>query len=138
MTRGKIEHIWENELQDGRMYLSLIIDGEKYSLWDKKYFDKLKEGQIINFDFKKSGDYNNITEIDIDPFIDLAEEQKRKSNPHPNQKDLQIIKMSSLKSASYIVKDVPLDIEKKVDLTLDVARQFEKYMTGELEEETES
>lgn len=134
MTRGKIEHIWQNDLPDGRTYLSLTIEGEKYSLWDKKYFDKLKEGQVVDFEFKRSGDYNNITEIDIDSFMNFPEQQERKSNPHPNQKDQQIMKMSCLKSACYLVRDVCSDIDRKVDLTLDVARQFEKYLTGELEE----
>jgi hypothetical protein len=34
-----------------------------------------------------------------------------------------------------MVKDISVDLEKKVDLALNVARQFEKYAIGELEDE---
>jgi hypothetical protein len=137
MNRGKIEYIRENELSDGRKYLTLTIEGDNYSLWDKKYFGTLKEGQVVDFESRKSGNYNNITEIDIDPLINTIEELKPNPGNTINPRDMQIIRMSSIKSASYMVKDISVDLEKKVDLALDVARQFEKYATGELEDEEE-
>jgi len=135
MIKGKIEYIQENELADGRKYLTLTIEGKDYSLWDKKYFGKLEEGQVVDFESRKSGNYNNITEIDIDPLINTIEEHRLNPNNTINSREMQIIRMSCIKSASYMVKDISVDLEKKVDLALDVARQFEKYATGVLLDE---
>jgi len=34
-----------------------------------------------------------------------------------------------LKCATYLVNDVPLEVEKKVDLALEVAKRLEKYLS---------
>ena len=47
--RGIIDEIITNDLQDGRKYQTLVIDGKKYSLWDKNYLDKYTEGDTIDF-----------------------------------------------------------------------------------------
>ncbi len=48
---------------------------------------------------------------------------------YPNPRDLQILKTSSLKCATYLAKDIPVGMEKKVELVLDVAKNLEKYLT---------
>ena len=65
--KGVIERIYPNQLQDGREYLTLQISGSKYSLWDKKHFGELDEGMPVDFKFKASGKYLNISEIEEDP-----------------------------------------------------------------------
>jgi acetylglutamate kinase len=57
---------------------------------------------------------------------------------YPNHRDLQILKTSPLKSATYLVKDIPVGMKKKVELALDVAKRLEKYLTIVPVEEEES
>lgn|GEM_PF-5691894 len=71
----------------------------------------------------------NISEIERDS--DYKPENKQNKNPfnYPNHRDLQILKTSSLKCATYLVKDIPVGMEKKLELALDVAKRLEKYIT---------
>ena len=127
--KGIVERIDLNVLGDGREYLTMQISGTKYSVWDKKYFRQFDEGMPVNFKFKESGKYLNISEIE--PDSDYKPESNQNKNPfnYPNPRDLQILKTSSLKCATYFVKDVPVGMEKKVELALDVAKRLEKYIT---------
>lgn len=127
--KGIIERIDLNYLSDGRSYLTMQISGNKYSVWDKKYFGAFSEGTPVKFKFKKSGKYLNISEIEEDP--DCNPENDGKKNPfnYPSPRDLQMMKTSCLKCATYLVKDIPLDVDKRLDVTLDVAKKLEKYLT---------
>jgi hypothetical protein len=127
--KGVIERIYLNSLGDGREYLTIQINGTKYSVWDKKYFRQFDEGMPVDFKFTKSGKYLNISEIEPDP--NYKPETGGNKNPlnYPNHRDLQILKTSSLKCATYLVKDIPVGMEKKVELALDVAKRLEKYIT---------
>jgi hypothetical protein len=129
--KGIIERIDHKELGDGREYLSFQISGNRYSVWDKKYFGQFTEGMPVDFKFKKSGKYLNISEIEHDPDYKPGNNGNGNNNlfNYPNQRDLQILKTSCLKCATYLVNGVPLDVDKKVDLALDVAKRLEKYLT---------
>jgi hypothetical protein len=129
--KGVIERIDHKELGDGREYLSFQISGNKYSVWDKKYFGMFNEGMPVNFKFKKSGKYFNISEIEHDPDYKPGNNGNGNNNlfNYPNHRDLQILKTSCLKCATYLINDVPLEVEKKVDLALEVAKRLEKYLT---------
>jgi len=129
--RGIVERINPIQLEDGREYLNLQISGSNYSLWDKKYFGTLEEGMPVKFNFKKSGKYSNISEIEHDPDYKPGNNGNGNNNPfnYPNHRDLQILKTSCLKCATYLINDVPLEVDKKVDLALEVARKLEKYLT---------
>jgi hypothetical protein len=50
--KGEIEKIWKNQTSDGRRYNVLQIGGERYSLWEEDYLDRLQEGQTLEFDFR--------------------------------------------------------------------------------------
>jgi hypothetical protein len=129
--KGIIERIDHKELGDGREYLTMEISGAKYSVWDKKYFGQFTEGMPVDFKFKKSGKYLNISEIEQD--LDYKPGNNGNGNNnlfnYPNHRDLQILKTSCLKCATYLVNGVPLDVDNKVDLALDVAKRLEKYLT---------
>lgn len=127
--KGIIERIYLNSLGDGREYLTMQISGTKYSVWDNKYFRMFNEGMPVNFEFKKSGKYLNISEIEVDPNHKPGDDGNKNPFNYPNHRDLQILKTSCLKCATSIVKDLPLEVEKKLDLTLDVAKKFEKYLS---------
>jgi hypothetical protein len=129
--KGIIESIHPRQLEDGREYLTFQISGNKYSVWDKKYFGMFNEGMLVNFKFKKSGNYLNISEIEHDPDYKPGNNSNGNNNPfgYPNHRDLQILKTSCLKCATYLMHDVPLEVDKKVDLALEVAKRLEKYLT---------
>jgi hypothetical protein len=121
--RGTIDRIWENESRSGQKYLTVQVGSERYSVWDDKYFDMLQEGVTIDYDFKQSGNFKNMT--DIEPANGNGNGLPQYQ---PNNKDRQIARMSCLKSASEILAPVQLDPDAKKDLTIDTARFFERYV----------
>jgi len=136
--KGIIERIQPRQLEDGREYLTFQISGNKYSVWDKKYFGTFNEGMPVSFKFKKSGNYLNISEIEQDPNYKPGDNGNGNPFGYPSHRDLQILKTSCLKCATYLINDVPLEVEKKVDLALEVAKRLEKYLTIVPVEEGES
>lgn len=123
--KGRIEGIEEKHTKNGRTYLLLSIDGQNYSLWDGKLFEGLREGDLVEYKWKQSGDYRNITEI---------EPAKEPSGNGQRIREVQILKMSCLKSASAILANLGCEPEERVSLTIEAARRFEKYVTGDGEE----
>ena len=121
--KGKIEAIEIRDLEDGRSYASLVIDGEKYSLWDKDMMQRLREGDIVQYEWKQSGNFRNITSI-----------EPENDRNYLSEKDRTIVRMSCLKSASEILSTAQLEIEKKGDFALEMAKYFEKYVLGDIEE----
>ena len=145
--KGEIEKIWKNQTSDGRRYNVLLIGGERYSLWEEDYLDKLQEGQTLEFDFRNSGDFKNISRIyepgasaqpESEPKEELPPEYKA---PWPNdQKNRQIIKMSCLRSASQILGGSRIPAGERAEKTIEIAKKFEKYidsgdLTGEEDEQ---
>jgi len=119
--QGRINKIWENESKDGKKYWVLGIDGRRYSVWDEDYMKDLGEGSLIEYSCKKSGKYNNITDI----------KKIQTDEPYSNRKDEQIIRMSCLKSASELLSGIDLEPEKKADVAIGIARKFQKYVREE-------
>ena len=123
--KGEIEKIWDNESRNGERYLGLSVDGQRYTLWEEKYFDKLQEGDVIDFEWKKSGKYRNITKINMNDDNGDFMERKQES----------IIRMSCLKSASELIAGSDLEPGKRADMALGFARKFERYVKDDLEED---
>jgi len=123
--RGKIESLELRRLKDGREYLSLDIDGERYSLWDKDYFDKIRLGDFVEYECKQSGRYRNITQIESTG-LDYQDESRKRNE--------QIARMSCLKSASEILANAHMEPVEKAHLALDIARMFEAYIFDYLEQ----
>ncbi len=125
--RGTIEQIWENESRKGQKYLTVQVGGERYTVWDDKYFDVLQEGVAIDYDFRQSGNFKNMTEIE--PANGNGNSNSNGLQQYqPGKKDRQIARMSCLKSASEILAPVQLDPDAKKDLTIETARFFERYV----------
>ena len=121
--RGTIEQVWENESRKGQKYLTVQVGGERYSVWDDKYFDTLQEGVTVDYDFRQSGKFKNMT--DIEPVDGSGNGPPQYQQ---NGKARQIARMSCLKSASEILAPVQLDPDAKKDLTIETARFFERYV----------
>jgi len=122
--KGTIEKIEEKHAKNGQKYLLLAIDGQNYSLWDGKAFDRVHEGEVVEYKWKASGEYRNIT--DIEP----AEEEPGNGNG-AYSRDSHILKMSCLKSASAILANLEGPPEDRIGITIEAARRFEKYVKGE-------
>ena len=119
--RGVIDQVWENESRNGQQYLTVEIDGERYSVWDTKYFELLQQGAEIEYDVHQSGNFKHLT--DIKPF-----EERSAPSYKPNHRDKQITRLSCLKSASEILAPAHLDTDAKRELVIDTARVFERYV----------
>jgi hypothetical protein len=124
-VKGEIEKIWKNETADGRKYEVLQIGGERYSLWEEDYLDKLQEGQTLEFDFKESGDFKNITEI----YGPSRNEEKEPG--YEDQKLKKTIRMSCLKSASRVLIGSKIPYQNRADKAIEIAKKFEKYIDDE-------
>ena len=73
----------------------------------------------------------NISEIEEIPDYKQGNNGNGNNNPfnYPTPRDIQILRTSCLKCATFIVSDFPLEMDKKVDLALDVAKRLERYLT---------
>ena len=50
--KGIVQKIEEKHAKNGQKYLLLSIDGQNYSLWDGKVFDRIHEGERIEYKWK--------------------------------------------------------------------------------------
>jgi len=123
--KGEVEKVWKNETADGRKYEVLQIDGERYSLWDEDYLDRVREGQSLEFNFKEAGDFKNITEIYDPP------NEGGKEPDYGNQKLKKTVRMSCLKSASRILAGTKVPYLNRADKAIEIAKKFEKYIDDE-------
>lgn len=116
--RGTIEKVWENESRQGKPYRTLVIDGERYSLWDQRSFDQVREGGRVEYQWRRSGDFRTITEIEPVGAApgDLAPEQIR------------MTRMGCLKYASHLLSGSELDPEARSEHAVAIARDFERYV----------
>ena len=127
--KGSIDKIWENQTNDKKTYHVLDIGGERYSVWDSKLLEGLEEGSEVEYDWKKSGNFKKITDlkkIELEPDL---------NSYNPDRKSREIIRMSCVRSASQILQDLSIDPMDKSSKALDIAREFEKYVTDRDEKE---
>jgi len=120
--KGEVEKVWKNETEDGRRYEVFQIGGETYSLWDEDYLDRRQEGQSLEFDFKESGDFKNITEI-YEP-----SKNEEKEPGYGDQKLKKTIRMSSLKSASRVLTGSKIPYQNRAEKAIEIAKKLEKYI----------
>ena len=123
--KGVVEQVWDNESRNGQRYLTVQIGGERYSVWDTKYFDQLRQGAEIEYEFRESGNFKNITEL-RDP--GQKTEAQAQPQPYSNHRDRQITMLSCLKSAAEILAPAQIDPDVKRDLVIQTAKVFERYV----------
>lgn len=128
--KGEVEKVWKNETADGRKYEVLQIGGQRYSLWEEEYLDKIQEGQSLEFDFRESGDFKNISKIYEKPGNDRLLESDDKQ-PEYDGRNKRITRMSCLRSAAGVLTGSRIPCEKRADKTIEIAKKFEKYIEDE-------
>jgi len=116
--KGTIEKIWENQRKDGEKYWVLAIDGQRYSVWEESLLAGLNPGDAVDFSYTTSGRYKKITRMA------RAEELQEK-------RSREIVRMSCIRSAAELVANSEDSPEKKAELVLKLARQFEQHILGE-------
>ena len=127
--KGEVEKVWKNETQDGRRYEVLQINGDRYSLWEEDYLDRVQEGQSLEFDFRESGEFKNITKIYEKP--ESGSEEKRNEYDGRNRK---IVRMSCLRSASKVLTGSRIPSQERAEKTIEIAKKFEKYVNNDGDE----
>jgi len=124
--RGIIESIKEKKTKSGEKYLALTIDGERYSLWDKDYFNQIQEGDLVTYKWKQSGNFKKITEIE------------RIENPELDLRERKLIRMGCLKYATELISGLNgFDVADRISYTIEAAQVFEKYVMALIEEAKE-
>ncbi len=122
--KGTIEQVFENESKNGQHYMTVQIGGERYSVWDPKYFDHMQQGSEIDYEFRQSGNFRNITEVHAPQQTEPTEN----GPTYHNGRDRQITRLSCLKSAAEIISPAQLTPDTKRDLVIETARVFERYV----------
>jgi hypothetical protein len=117
--QGTIKRIWENQSKKGETYWVLLIDGKRFSLWDRNLLQGLKEGERVDFLWKHDRQYKKIININ--------------TLSNGNEKDIQIIRMSCIRSAAELLSDMILSLDEKSEVAINLARQFESYVLGKEE-----
>jgi hypothetical protein len=117
--KGRINRIWTNERKDGTKYWVLSIDGQRYSVWNQELVEGLNEGDVVDFEFKQSGNFRNITKL-----------SKIKEQIYANDTQKQIVRMSCLRSAAELLSDSGLTYDVRVKEALKVANKFEQWVIG--------
>jgi hypothetical protein len=121
-VKGEVEKVWKNETADGRKYEVLQIRGVRYSLWEEDYLDRIQEGQTLEFDFRESGDFMNITKIYENP------ESEPREPIYEDRKLKKTVRMSCLKSASRVLAGTKIPYQNRAEKAIEIARKFEKYI----------
>lgn len=129
--KGEVEKVWKNKTPEGKPYNVLQINGERYSLWDVDYFDRIQEGQTLEFDFYWTGDFKNISKI-----YELPDGGEKEPD-YGNQRLKKTIRMSCLKSASRVLIGSKIPCLERAEKAIEIARKFEKYIDDERFDEHE-
>ena len=126
--KGKVQGITHETSKKGDEYLRVQIDGEIYSVWEPDYFDVLREGDTIEFEYKESGQWKNITHL-------LVSGPQSEGTPSIDEyrlaRDRQIARMSCVKSAANVLANLEMNPEEKGKRSLELAKIFEKYVYDE-------
>jgi hypothetical protein len=120
--RGLIDKVWENQDRKGRNYLVVEIAGDRYSLWNGDLMDQIEEGMVVEYEWKQSGKYKNITSLEADSAFSAT--------ARANKRDRDMVRMSCLKSAASLLAGSELEPDQRGDLTLQLAKQFEEYISS--------
>jgi len=96
--------------------------------WDRNYFGRVKEGDLLEYEMKEYNDFKNIIVKKIYKVVE--EEEYAKMQELASEKESHI-RMSALKSSLNLISPLKVNPYEKGKLALDISGQFEKYIRGE-------
>jgi hypothetical protein len=130
--KGMIEKVWENKTQkEGKKYMTVEVAGNRYSIWDEKYFDAVKPGLEIEYETRQSGKYQTITALKPAGSVSNGHEEPN-GLQEPEYRSRSMRRMSCLRAASTLTASLDLtSVGDPVDFTIGVARKFEDYIGEE-------
>ena len=136
-VKGEVEKVWHNKTSAGKRYDVIEVAGGRYSVWDGEYLGKIEKGEMVEFEYKQSGNFNNVLKFNdgSQPEQDNAKDYKREpatstGNGYNGDKLQQMARMSGLKSASALLSGTKVPYGERADKTIEMAMKFEKYILG--------
>lgn len=126
--KGTVEELSREVSKRGDEYLRVQIDGEKYSIWDPQYIGSFDVGDSLEFEYKESGQWKNITSLAVD---EVENPNIPPTDTYRMAHDRRIARMSCVKSAAYVLANLEMEAEPKGEQTLTLARVFERYIYDE-------
>lgn len=129
--KGEVEKVWRRQTSDGRRFDVVQVNGERYSIWEEAYLDKIQEGQIIEFDYRESGDFKNIDAIYRVESKEKAANSKDSAKDYEDPRLTKIIRMSCLRSASRLLSGLRIPYEDRAKKAIEIAKEFERYVGEE-------
>lgn len=116
--KGFVDKVDRIRVEGKKPFDALVINGEKYSCFDTGLSKTLSEGDHVDFEYQTSGDYKNISKLEI--------LRRGEGAPAPTQ-HAEITKMCALKAAAEYSKSQNLLIND----VLKVADAFLEWIKGD-------
>jgi hypothetical protein len=148
MIKGEVEKVWHNKTSAGKRYDVIEVAGGRYSVWDGEYLGKIEKGEMVEFEYKQSGNFNNV--LKFNDGSQPEQDNVKDYNNEPNTTDgngngysgdrmQQMARMSGLKSASALLSGTKVPYGERADKTIEMAVKFEKYILngGDLDLDTD-
>jgi hypothetical protein len=124
-VKGRIEDMKVKQARNGNKYISLLVDGQRYAVWDQSLLSKLHVGDVVEYKAEPKGRFTELTYLEV---VETGNNDLAAFNLYDEMRTRQIVRMSCIKSASTVVTGMDLMPEEKPDKTIEVAKQFEKYV----------
>ncbi len=123
-AKGEIFKIFENETKKKETYYKFKVNNIYYSAFEQD-LSFLKIGDLISFTVVNKGKYHNA--------INVKKIKSTPTNTYENydQKDLRIVRQSSLKSAVELIKSTDSKIlkgRKLTEVAIDISDIFVRYV----------
>jgi hypothetical protein len=142
LIKGEVEKVWHNKTSAGKRYDVIEVSGGRYSVWDGEYLGKIEKGEMVEFEYKQSGNFNNVLKFNngSQPEPDNGKDYIKEPNTtagngngYSGDRMQQMARMSGLKTAGALIAGSKVPYGERADKTIEMAMKFEKYINGDLE-----
>jgi hypothetical protein len=140
LIKGEVEKVWHNKTSAGKRYDVIEVAGGRYSVWDGEYLGKIEKGEMVEFEYKQTGNFNNVLKFNngSQPEPDNGKDYKAEpatntGNGYSGDRTQQMARMSGLKTAGALIAGSKVPYGERADKTIEMAMKFEKYISGDLD-----
>ena len=129
--RGKVERIWRSKLDNG-IYWILSIDGQRYTYGRHELPGGMREGSQVDYLYRETEGYRSLSRLSvIGQRTQGSRQRESPSRDYQSERDRRLFRASCLRSATQMIYEIDMKWEDKVRETLNLAKQFERYVIGE-------